>query len=61
MLDKLQREPRLDLSRMRDIGGCRIVLDDLQELDRVHAAIVSNWRGGTEDTADYDAPIFVKS
>ncbi|RJN31893.1 RelA/SpoT domain-containing protein [Nesterenkonia natronophila] len=53
ILDKLRREPRLDLSRMRDIGGCRIVLDDLQELDHVHAAIVSNWRGGTEDPADY--------
>lgn len=53
ILDKLRREPRLDLSRMRDIGGCRIVLDDLEELDRVHVAIVSNWRGGTEESADY--------
>lgn len=53
ILGKVQREPRLDLSRMRDIGGCRIVLDDLGELDRVHAAIVSNWRGGTEESADY--------
>lgn len=53
ILDKLQREPKLDLSRMRDIGGCRIVLDDLEELESVHAAIVSNWRGGTEVSADY--------
>lgn len=36
ILDKLKREPTLDLSRMQDIGGCRAVVnskDDLRALE----------------------------
>ncbi|MGL5857060.1 MAG: RelA/SpoT domain-containing protein [Angustibacter sp.] len=36
ILDKLRREPTLDLSRMQDIGGCRAVVrtkDDLRQLE----------------------------
>lgn len=35
ILDKLRREPRMELGRMDDIGGCRAVLSDLDELQRV--------------------------
>lgn len=37
ILDKLRREPNLDLSRMQDIGGCRAVvgsIDDLRRLEK---------------------------
>jgi ppGpp synthetase/RelA/SpoT-type nucleotidyltranferase len=35
ILDKLEREPRLSLDRMQDIGGCRVVVpsvDDVYQL-----------------------------
>ncbi len=35
ILDKLRREPGMELGRMDDIGGCRAVLSDLDELQRV--------------------------
>lgn len=37
IVDKLGREPRMELGRMADIGGCRAVLQDLGELARVRA------------------------
>ena len=33
--DKLRRLPRIDLSTMQDIGGCRAVLDTQDEVQRV--------------------------
>jgi predicted nucleic acid-binding Zn ribbon protein len=35
ILDKLHREPGMNLGRMEDIGGCRAVLRDLDEVYRV--------------------------
>jgi putative GTP pyrophosphokinase len=35
ILDKLQRLPHMDLGRMADIGGCRAVLSDIDEVYRV--------------------------
>lgn len=35
IIDKLRRQPRMELGRMADIGGCRAVLQDLDELARV--------------------------
>ncbi len=41
ILDKLHRQPKMELGRMHDIGGCRAVLGDLSEvyevLDRYRA------------------------
>jgi GTP pyrophosphokinase len=33
MLDKLVRQPTMDLTRMEDIGGCRVTLPTLAEVD----------------------------
>ena len=41
ILDKLRREPSLDLSRMQDIGGCRAVLDDVSDLRKLERRILS--------------------
>jgi ppGpp synthetase/RelA/SpoT-type nucleotidyltranferase len=41
ILEKLQREPTLDLSRMQDIGGCRAVVPDHADLRRLEARVVS--------------------
>lgn len=41
ILEKLQREPTLDLSRMQDIGGCRAVVPDLRDLRRLEARVTS--------------------
>lgn len=40
-----QRESELDLSRMRDIGGCRVVLahDDLSDLYRLRDWAGTKW------------------
>lgn len=35
IIDKLYREPRMDLARMADIGGCRAVLNSIDEVKRV--------------------------
>ena len=37
IVDKLRREPGMMLGRMADIGGCRAVLRDLEEVERVKA------------------------
>ncbi len=42
ILDKLKREPTLDLSRMQDIGGCRAVVETKSELRRLEQRIVSS-------------------
>lgn len=35
ILDKLRREPTMALSRMQDIGGCRAIVDSVEQLRRV--------------------------
>lgn len=42
ILDKLQREPTLALSKMQDIGGCRAVLASVDEVRRVEARLRRN-------------------
>jgi hypothetical protein len=39
IVDKLVREPTLPLATMQDIGGCRAVLDSIDELRRVEARL----------------------
>ena len=41
---KLHRMQNSMLARLEDIGGCRAVLRDGDELERVRARIVTNWR-----------------
>lgn len=40
IVDKLQREPTLALSRMQDIGGCRAILGSVDEIRRVEARLM---------------------
>ena len=42
IVDKLQREPTIRLSTMQDIGGCRAVLDSIDEIRRVERRLVRN-------------------
>jgi putative GTP pyrophosphokinase len=42
ILDKLKREPGMELSRMQDIGGCRAVLQNVDELRRVENRLCAN-------------------
>lgn len=39
IIDKLYREPGMKLARMADIGGCRAVLDSIDEVRRVEARL----------------------
>jgi putative GTP pyrophosphokinase len=39
ILDKLRREPEMDLSRMQDFGGCRAVLKNIDEVRRVQTRV----------------------
>lgn len=50
---KLTREAGLDLSRMQDIGGCRVVLPDVTELRRLEARISQSWSHRVTRTSDY--------
>ncbi len=40
---KLARHPAMKLSRMQDIGGCRAILSDNDEVERVARRIERNW------------------
>jgi len=42
ILDKLGREPTMQLSKMQDIGGCRAVLSTIDELRRVEHRLRKN-------------------
>ena len=49
ILDKLIREPTMALNTMRDIGGCRAVLDSVEQVRRVEARLKKN-----RDVVDYN-------
>lgn len=42
IIDKLLREPTMALSRMQDIGGCRAIVDSVDQLRRVQSRLVKN-------------------
>lgn len=54
IMDKVQREPTLDLSRMQDIGGCRAVVESIDDLRRLEER-VKNGRVPVVGGADYIA------
>jgi putative GTP pyrophosphokinase len=43
MIDKLVRHPAMDLTRMEDIGGCRVTLPTVAEVERVVRYLRKNW------------------
>ena len=57
IVDKLQREPGMELSRMHDIAGCRLIFNNVDELrsfrDGVHSARVKHEVIGGDDRYDY--------
>lgn len=55
IFSKLTRESGLDLSRMQDIGGCRVVVQDVQELRCLEARIRDTWGHRLKRTSDYVA------
>ena len=60
ILDKLRREQGMGLSRMQDFGGCRAVLDNIDEVRRVQERITrfhKRRNGKAPHVKDYiDAP-----
>lgn len=42
IIDKLRREPTMQLASMQDIGGCRSVLDGIDEVRRVQSRLSTN-------------------
>lgn len=53
IVDKLSREPGLDLSRMQDVGGCRVVLQSQSDLRRLEKRIWARWDASIERAIDY--------
>ncbi|WP_371151427.1 RelA/SpoT domain-containing protein [Buchananella felis] len=54
IIDKISnRERGLDLSRMQDIGGCRVVLDSLPQVRTLEQAVLSHWASRVLRTNDY--------
>ncbi|WP_419855060.1 RelA/SpoT domain-containing protein [Candidatus Poriferisodalis sp.] len=54
--DKLRREPDMNLARMHDIGGCRVVLPSLKAVERVSRRFTANSQrrnGKTDRIIDY--------
>ena len=48
IIRKLQRFPSMDLSRMQDIGGLRIVLSSVEDVYRLHTNIIKGQRSQHE-------------
>lgn len=44
IIDKLGRQPSMDITRMQDIGGCRAVLPSAREVEQVASRITQHWR-----------------
>lgn len=61
IIDKLQREPTLDLRQMRDIGGCRLVLASAQDIERVAAYLASSRRWKRDDVNVGDPIDYLRS
>ena len=58
ILDKLRREPEMDLSRMQDFGGCRAILENVEDVRRVQARVLGAYRkrvGDQPPVKDYIA------
>lgn len=57
ILDKLQREPGMSLSRMHDIAGCRLIFDNIESLRRfrfgVHSSKAKHVNISADDRYDY--------
>lgn len=53
IVDKLYRESGLDMSRMQDIGGCRIVVESLEHLRLVEQEIRTSWGSDLHHVKDY--------
>ena len=54
IIEKLgDREKGLDLSRMQDIGGCRILVSDIAQVRTVEAAILDVWEAQVAKVYDY--------
>jgi ppGpp synthetase/RelA/SpoT-type nucleotidyltranferase len=54
IVDKLLRYPRMRLSQMEDIGGCRVVLPDIESVYRALARVQRQW-GDSARLTDYIA------
>lgn len=44
IIDKLDREPKMKLTRMGDVGGVRVRLPDLDSVERVTRRLLKTWR-----------------
>jgi len=53
ILDKLTRHPQLDLSKMQDIGGCRVVTQNIEDLRTVEKRIRRRWATTLKFESDY--------
>uniref|UniRef100_UPI00047AB51F RelA/SpoT domain-containing protein n=1 Tax=Arthrobacter sp. H41 TaxID=1312978 RepID=UPI00047AB51F len=53
IVNKLTRESGLDLSRMQDIGGCRVVVETLPELRKLETRIRRTWGYCLDHEKDY--------
>lgn len=57
IIDKLSRESGLNLARMQDIGGCRMVVESLEHLRLVEGEVRKAWGSALHHTKDYiDCP-----
>jgi ppGpp synthetase/RelA/SpoT-type nucleotidyltranferase len=53
IIDKLDREPKMKLTRMGDVGGVRVRLQDLDSVERVTRRLLKTWRTIERPHRDY--------
>ncbi len=53
MVHKLRRKPGMNLARMGDIGGCRVLLSDGHEVERIFRHLRCQWSVPDNRIKDY--------
>lgn len=54
ILDKLKRFPSMSVTTMQDLGGCRVVLADIDQVDRLQQELVDAKRARNRVVRQYD-------
>lgn len=61
IIDKLQREPTMQLSTMHDIAGCRAICSSIDELERFRAAFLDTRSKHVHTNAETDRFDYIKN
>ncbi len=54
IIDKLERHPRMNVTTMQDLGGCRVIFPTVDEVERLVGALEASTRAQNKIVRKYD-------